>query len=69
VSGSRRSKRAGFELRKGKRSHHIYQHPDGPRVLAVYHNLGDTFGPKTIQQMFRSTAWNERDVKHYRLLD
>jgi predicted RNA binding protein YcfA (HicA-like mRNA interferase family) len=57
-------KRAGFELRRGKGSHHIYQHPDGRRVLAVYHNLGDTFGAKTIQQMLRSTGWNEADVKH-----
>jgi predicted RNA binding protein YcfA (HicA-like mRNA interferase family) len=43
--------RDGFSLRKGKGSHHIYQHPDGRRVLVVYHKLSDTFGPKTIRQI------------------
>ena len=41
--------REGFRTRKSRGSHHIYQHPDGRRVLIVYHKLSDTFGPKTIR--------------------
>jgi predicted RNA binding protein YcfA (HicA-like mRNA interferase family) len=40
--------RDGFQPRKSSGSHHLYQHPDGRRVLLVDHNLGETFGPKTI---------------------
>jgi len=58
-------KRAGFELCKGKGSHHVYQHAYRRRVVvASNHNLGDTFGPKTIQQMLRFTGWNEKDVQN-----
>ena len=60
--------RDGFAVRKGKGSHHIYQHPDGRRVLVVYHKLGDTFGPKTIRQLLTGTSWQEEDLKRLKLL-
>lgn len=55
--------RDGFRRRKSRGSHHIYQHSDGRRVLLVYHNLHDTFGPKTIRQILESTRWTEEDVR------
>lgn len=60
--------RAGFKSRKDKGSHHVYKHPDGRRVLLIYHNLGDTFGPKTIKKIIKSTAWTEADLKRLGLL-
>lgn len=60
--------REGFYLRKGQGSHHIYQHPDGRRVLIAYHKLGDTFGPKTIKSILKNTNWTEDDVKRLKLL-
>jgi predicted RNA binding protein YcfA (HicA-like mRNA interferase family) len=60
--------RDGFRLRKGRGSHHVYEHRDGRRVLVVYHKLGDTFGPKTIRQMLNSTGWSEDDLKRLGLL-
>jgi predicted RNA binding protein YcfA (HicA-like mRNA interferase family) len=52
----------GFRRRKTGGSHHIYQHPDGRRVLLVYHNFNDTFGPKAIRQILLSTRWTEDDL-------
>lgn len=60
--------RDGFAIRKGKGSHHVYQHPDGRRLLVVYHKLSDTFGPKTIKQLLTGTGWREEDLKRLRLL-
>jgi len=60
--------RDGFFPRKNKGSHHLYQHPDGRRVLLVYHKLGDTFGPKTIKQLLQGAAWQEMDLRRLRLL-
>ncbi len=61
--------REGFRLRKGRGSHHVYQHGDGRRVLVVYHKLSDTFGPRTIRQMLISTQWTEDDLKRAGLID
>ncbi len=58
----------GFRRRKSGGSHHIYQHSDGRRVLLVYHNLGETFGPKAIRQILQSTGWTEADLKRLGLL-
>ena len=58
----------GFKLRKGRGSHHIYQHPDGRRVLIVYHKLSDTFGPKTIKAILRDTQLTEEDLKRLKLI-
>ena len=58
----------GFYLRKGRGSHHIYQRPDGRRVLIVYHSLGDTFGPKTIKAILQDTHWTEEDLKRLKLI-
>jgi predicted RNA binding protein YcfA (HicA-like mRNA interferase family) len=58
----------GFRRRKSGGSHHIYQHPDGRRVLLVYHNVGETFGPKTIRQILRSTGWTEDDLRRLGLI-
>ena len=60
--------RDGFTVRKGRGSHHVYQHPDGRRVLVVYHRLGDTFGPKTIKQLLTGTFWKEEDLKRLKLI-
>ena len=60
--------REGFKPRKSKGSHHIYQHPDGRRVLIVYHKLSDTFGPKTIQQLLAATGWGEADLRRLDLI-
>ena len=60
--------REGFKARKSRGSHHLYQHPDGRRVLVVYHKLGDTFGPKTIKQLLGCTGWRESDLNRLRLL-
>ena len=60
--------RAGFAARKSKGSHHVYQHPDGRRVLIVYHKLSDTFGPKTIKQLLVGTGWQETDLKNLKLV-
>jgi predicted RNA binding protein YcfA (HicA-like mRNA interferase family) len=60
--------REGFRPRKIRGSHHLYQHPDGRRVLLVYHNLGETFGPKTIRAILRSTRWTEADLRRLTLL-
>ena len=60
--------REGFTLRKGRGSHHVYQHPDGRRVLVVYHNLNDRFGPKTITQLLTATRWTEADLKRLQLI-
>ena len=60
--------RDGFFVRKGRGSHHIYQHPDGRRVLVIYHRQGDTFGAKTIKQMIVAAAWSEEDLQRLRLL-
>jgi predicted RNA binding protein YcfA (HicA-like mRNA interferase family) len=54
--------RSCFRLRKERGSRHVYQHPDGRRVLVVYHKLSDTFGPKTIRQLLTSLEWTEADV-------
>jgi predicted RNA binding protein YcfA (HicA-like mRNA interferase family) len=48
--------------------HHVYQHPDGRRVLIVYHKLSDTFGPKTIKQILQATRWTEDDLKRLKLI-
>jgi predicted RNA binding protein YcfA (HicA-like mRNA interferase family) len=61
--------RDGFRIRKGRGSHHVYQHPDGRRVLVVYHKLSDTFGPKTISQMLVSTGWRDEDLRRVRLIE
>jgi predicted RNA binding protein YcfA (HicA-like mRNA interferase family) len=58
----------GFRRRKTGGSHHIYQHSDGRRVLLVYHNLNDTFGPKAIRQILQSTRWTEDDLRRLGLL-
>ena len=58
----------GFQRRKTRGSHHVYQHLDGRRVLLVYHNLGETFGPKAIQQILTSTRWTEADLKRLGLI-
>ena len=60
--------REGFVPRKSRGSHHVYQHPDGRRVLVVYHNLNDTFGPKTISQILTTTGWGEADLKRVKLI-
>ena len=60
--------RDGFALRKGRGSHHVYQHTDGRRVLIVYHKPSDTFGPKTIQQILTGAAWSENDLRRLRLV-
>lgn len=60
--------RDGFAIRKGKGFHHVYQYPDGRRVLVVYHKLGDTFGPKTIKQLLSGTGWQEEDLKRLKLV-
>ena len=60
--------RDGFLPRKSRGSHHLYQHPDGRRVLLVYHNLGETFGPKTIRAILKSTGWIETDLRRLNLL-
>lgn len=56
--------RDGFKPRKSKGSHHIYQHPDGRRVLIVFHKPSDTFGPKTIKQLLTATGWGEAVLRH-----
>ncbi len=58
----------GFQRRKTRGSHHLYRHPDGRRVLLVYHNLGETFGPKAIRQILQSTRWTEADLRRLGLL-
>lgn len=60
--------REDFTTRKSKGSHHVYQHPDGRRVLIVYHKMSDTFGPKTIKQLLAGTKWTEDDLKRLRLI-
>ena len=60
--------RDGFVLRKGKGSHHVYQHKDGRRVMVVYHNPGETFGPKTLKQTLTSTGWSEGDLARHGLI-
>ena len=55
--------RDGFLPRKSRGSHHLYQHPDGRRVLLVYHKLGDSFGPKTIRKILQSAGWIKTDLK------
>lgn len=60
--------REGFRARKSKGSHHVYQHADGRRVLVVYHNLGETFGPKTLKQLLMGIRWTEADLTRLDLL-
>ncbi len=60
--------RDGFEPRKGRGSHHLYQHPDGRRTLIVYRKLGETFGPKTIKQLLAATEWLEADLHRLGLI-
>jgi predicted RNA binding protein YcfA (HicA-like mRNA interferase family) len=60
--------RDGFQPRKSSGSHHLYQHPDGRRVLLVYHNLGETFDPKTIRALLRSTRWTADDLRRLGLV-
>jgi len=60
--------REGFRARKSKGSHHLYQNPDGRRVLIVYHKLSDTFGSKTIKQLLDATGWSEADLRRLNLL-
>ena len=60
--------RDGFRGRKNRGSHNLYQHSDGRRALLVYHNLNDTFGPKAIAQIIRSTHWTEEDLQRLGLL-
>ena len=60
--------REGFKARKSRGSHHLYQHPDGRRVLVVYHKLSDTFGPKTVKQILDGTGWQENDFERLKLL-
>ena len=60
--------REGFVRRKGRGSHHVYEHPDGRRVLVVYHNLHDRFGPKTIKQLLGATSWSEADLRRLDLI-
>jgi len=60
--------RDGFRPRKSGGSHHLYQHPDGRRVLLVYHHLGETFGPKTIRALLRSTRWTADDLRRLGLM-
>jgi predicted RNA binding protein YcfA (HicA-like mRNA interferase family) len=63
-----RLERDGFALRRGKGSHHVYEHPDGRRVLVVYHNLNDRFGPKTIKQLLSGTGWEEEELSRFGLI-
>ncbi len=60
--------REGFTLRKGRGSHHVYEHPDGRRVLVAYHNLNDRFGAKTIKQLLTGTGWGEPDLRRLGLI-
>ena len=60
--------REGFAPRKSKGSHHLYQHPDGRRVLVVYHKPSDTFGPKTIKQLLAASGWTGADLKRLHLI-
>ena len=60
--------REGFALRKGRGSHHIYEHLDGRRVLLVYHNLNDTYGPKTLKQLLSGKGWSEGDLQRLGLV-
>ena len=60
--------RDGFKKRKHAGSHHIYQHPDGRRILLVYHAPGDTFGPRTIKQLLAGTLWTEEKLRDLNLI-
>ncbi len=60
--------RDGFALRPTTGSHHKYKHPDGRRVLLIYHKHSDTYGPKFITYILGCTGWKDADLKRLGLI-
>lgn len=50
----------GFTLKRARRSHRIYAHPDG-------HRLSDTFPIGTLKAMITDTRWDEDDLRRLAL--
>lgn len=60
--------RDGFVFDHQTGSHRVYYHPDGRRVVVVFHRPGDTFPPKTLRGIIQDTGWTEADLRRLGLM-
>ena len=61
--------RDGFLLKRVRGSHRVYRNPDGRRVVAAYHGLGQTFPTGTLRAMIKDAGWSDEDLKRFGWLD
>jgi predicted RNA binding protein YcfA (HicA-like mRNA interferase family) len=58
----------GFVLKRTRASYHIYDRPDGRRVVVAYHRLNDTFPIETLKAMITDAGWDEADLRRLDLM-
>ena len=58
----------GFKHTTKRGSHLVYRHSDGRRAVVAFHRSGDTFPIGTLSNIFKSTKWNENDLRRLGLL-
>ena len=58
----------GFSFDRGKGSHQVYCHPDGRRVVVMFHGRGHGFTRKTLKSIISDARWTEDDLKRMKLL-
>jgi len=54
-------KRAGFEVVRVKRSHHLLRHPDGRTTVVPVH-AGEIIGPGLLAKILRDTDVSRDDL-------
>ncbi len=53
-------RKAGFEVIRGKGSHHFLQHPDGRCTIVPVH-VGETIGPGLMNKILRDCDLSRED--------
>lgn len=61
-------KKDGFKCTTKKGGHLIFRHPDNRRVTIAYHHSGDTFPPKTLNNIIQDAGWTEENLKKLGLI-
>lgn len=55
-------KKAGFEIRRVKGSHHFLHHPDGRSTVVPVHS-GETLGPGLLAKILRDCDLNREQLQ------
>lgn len=60
--------RDGFYKTSKPGGHLIFRHPDGRRVEVPFHHPGQTFPPKTLQDILTQARWTVEDLRRLKLI-